>query len=315
MQQIDWSKAPDDATHGGQDEQWFYFYKDITPKGCKYWQVNKTDSNISNTGWESTSYQPCAYPLFVRPTVLNKTRGEALAWCVENLEVWPFRAVGGHLKKPEGWLWVKVSKGFAILYPENHECASITRDDWSPAKFDKVNSILDIPLINLNCPCVPTPPVDYTGEDDVSSRPSIGGAPLNEAFAAIDTLKQLDYTYNGGQLWKPPIDDEYDGWNVGDECWISNQSGRNINGNSVGLLGFNKTSIVISLFVSPKGSKMAVVHHDGGLSAMWDLDMLKRPLTDVDRIERRFKDLMNSGATFEMQIATILGEYDIKLKT
>ena len=297
LPEIDWSEAPDDATHGGQDQHWFSFYKDITPSGCKFWHIGKNDRYMSGAGWKSTLDQPNADPLFVRPTVPGNTRDEALSWCVENLEVWP-GVISIGKNAPCGWEWGLISNIAMLRCLDGARCMVIQKSDWEVAVLAPDNPPLTAGPWACEKQSLFTDTTNgrltYKG-DKVCELPSTGGAPLNEAFAAIDTLKLLDYTYNGGQLWEPPIGKERDGWNIGDKCWISNKTGRNINGNSVGLLGFNKTSTVISLFTSPKGSKMAVVHHGGGFSAMWDLDMLNHPLNKRDKVVEIITEVTKHG--------------------
>lgn len=136
-----------------------------------------------------------------------------------------------------------------------------------------------IPPQPLNVPCV-TLPIPQAQQTETHYR-------MSRDESAIATLERLGYRYKGGELWKPPIGKtpdhiEYDGWGVGDECWISNELGYGILDDHGDLVGFDKLSRVVAFFATPKGIKMAVVAHANGDNVCWRLSMLKRPLPKCD---------------------------------
>ena len=251
MQQIDWSKAPDDATHAGYSCETSYWYKNVTLKNYEYW-INK-----SNVGWRPNQGKPVSRELTERPVASSKTpdKDNLIATMKKRpIDSW---SAGDCAVLPHNWVWV------AAYGMHPHYDTLVRSSDGAAVKFTDVYG-----FVGAFAP--PAPPA----------------LPRN-ITSAIDTLERLGYEWKGGELWKPPIGKtpdliEYDGWKVGDECWISNEAGYGITDYNRELLGFDTMSTIVSLFVTPKGTKMATVSHISGDCICWKLDMLKRPIPQCD---------------------------------
>lgn len=271
MQQIDWSKAPDGTTAANQDEHWFYFYKDITESGCKVFEVNKNQQGPSSEIWQYMPGRPNPSTLFERPF-----KGVDKLRVMETMKKRPIDSwsAGDCAVLPSGWAWVAADG----RHP--HLDTLVRSFDGATVKFSDVYGMTSI--------FAPQPPIPSI---------SLGYPPTlaPEAISAIATLERLLYTYHGGELWKPPLGKtpdhiEFDGWKVGDECWISNELGYGPVKGQESYVGSDRDSHVLVLFKHPNGYKMAVVEHDDGSCFCWVLNMLKRPMSNRDKgIDKIFK--------------------------
>lgn len=162
------------------------------------------------------------------------------------------------IELPCGWSWYGDTRCIVLRCTYSVDESDIQMNHWATARNTPPRSIsLGYPPLSL--------------------------APLRETEAAIETLENLGYTYNGGQLWRPPLGPkpdfvDYDGWKAGDECWISNENGYELIDGYDEVLGFGIVSKVLSLFTFDNGMKMVTVENHDGLCRCFRLSMLKRPI-------------------------------------
>lgn len=104
-------------------------------------------------------------------------------------------------------------------------------------------------------------------------------------------------------------------WNVGDECWISNDKGCHIDDDAFCMIGDDLTMRIAALYDNKAGQAMAVVEHvNGGPSRCFVIDMLREHKSLRDKAIDNGMAVCEANEKEHPNFKFLLGKlYDAKL--